>query len=125
MLFSTKLNKNDQEKKLAMNPNPKPPKTYQQFVKRYPQLEKAWEQINEAGREGPLDEKTARLVKLSIAIGALHEGAVHANVRKALAQGITKEEIEQVVALTAGTLGMPSTVAVFTWVRDITGAEDS
>ena len=102
-----------------MNPNPKPPKTYQQFVKRYPQLEKAWEQINEAGREGPLDEKTARLVKLSIAIGALQEGAVHANVRKALAMEITKEEIEQVVALTAGTLGMPSTVAVFTWVRDI------
>ena len=42
-----------------MNPNPQPPKTYQQFVKRYPQLEKAWEQINAAGREGPLDEKTA------------------------------------------------------------------
>ena len=108
-----------QKNKLAMNPNPKPPKTYQQFVKRYPQLEKAWEQINEAGREGPLDEKTVRLVKLSIAIGALQEGAVHANVRKALAMEITKEEIEQVVALTAGTLGMPSTVAVFTWVRDI------
>ena len=114
-----------EKKKLAMNLNPKPPKTYQQFVKRYPQLEKAWEQISEAGREGPLDEKTTRLVKLSIAIGALHEGSVHANVRKALAQGITKEEIEQVVALTAGTLGLPSTVAVFTWVRDITGAEDS
>ena len=102
----------------------KPPKTYLQFVKRYPKLEQAWEKIYEAGREGPLDEKTARLVKLGIAMGALHEGAVHSNVRKALAMGITREEIEQVVALTAGTLGMPSTVAVFTWVQDVAGGEE-
>ncbi|MGK7871796.1 MAG: carboxymuconolactone decarboxylase family protein [Xenococcaceae cyanobacterium] len=107
-----------------MNSTPKPPKTYQQFVKRYPKLEKAWETINEAGREGPLDEKTARLVKLGIAMGAFREGAVHSSVRKALAMGITREEIDQVVALTAGTLGMPSTVAVFTWVQDIAGEED-
>jgi alkylhydroperoxidase/carboxymuconolactone decarboxylase family protein YurZ len=34
--------------------------------------------------------------------------------------GISVEEIEQVVALAAGTLGMPATVAAFTWVRDVT-----
>ena len=27
--------------------------------------------------------------------------------------------IEQVVALAAGTLGLPSTVAVFSWVHDV------
>jgi 4-carboxymuconolactone decarboxylase len=58
------------------------------------------------------------LVKLAIAIGALREGAVHASVRKALAMGITREEIEQVIALAAGTLGLPATVAVFSWVED-------
>ena len=95
---------------------PKAPKAYDAFVKRYPKLRQAWEAIHEAGNEGPLEERTARLVKLAIAIGAMREGAVHSSVRKALALGITKKEIDQVVALAAGTLGLPSTVAVYTWV---------
>ena len=78
----------------------------------------AKEKIGEAGREGPIDAKTIRLIKLAIAIGAMREGAVHSSVRKALAAGIAVEALEQVVALAASTLGMPATVAVFTWVRD-------
>jgi alkylhydroperoxidase/carboxymuconolactone decarboxylase family protein YurZ len=75
--------------------------------------------IAEAGREGPLDARTARLVNLAVALGALREGAVHAGVRKALAQGISREEIEQVIALAAGTLGLPAAVAVYSWVEDV------
>jgi alkylhydroperoxidase/carboxymuconolactone decarboxylase family protein YurZ len=101
-----------------MSSLPKPPKSYVRFVRRYPKLDVAWRAINEAGEEGPIDEKTRRLIKLGIAIGAMREGAVHSNVRKALALGITLEEIEQVIALAAGTLGLPSTVAVFSWVHD-------
>lgn len=104
-----------------MKSAPRPPKTYQEFVKRYPKLSQAWELIAEAGGDGPMDERTTRLVKLGIAIGALREGAVHSNVRKALSMGISVEEIEQVVALSAGTLGLPSTVAAYTWVRDVIG----
>jgi alkylhydroperoxidase/carboxymuconolactone decarboxylase family protein YurZ len=101
-----------------MNPSPTPPQTYQLFLKRYPKIGQAWEMLSEAGKEGPLDEKTARLLKLAIAVGAMREGAVHSNVRKALAMGITRAEIEQVVALAAGTLGLPSAVAVFSWIAD-------
>lgn len=97
---------------------PKPPPAYEAFVERYPKLGQAWENIHEAGKNGPLSEKTARLVKLGIAIGALREGAIHSNVRKALAADITMAEIEQVIALAAGTLGLPSTVAVYTWIAD-------
>jgi 4-carboxymuconolactone decarboxylase len=32
--------------------------------------------------------------------------------------GITREEIEQVIALAAGTVGSPATVAVFSWIKD-------
>jgi alkylhydroperoxidase/carboxymuconolactone decarboxylase family protein YurZ len=96
---------------------PPPPEIYQQFVERYPQLEKAWETLSEAGRKGPLDSKTLRLVKLGVAIGAMREGAIRANVRKAIAMGISQAEIEQIIALSAGTLGMSSTVAVFSWVQ--------
>jgi alkylhydroperoxidase/carboxymuconolactone decarboxylase family protein YurZ len=102
-----------------MKATPKPPKTYQSFVKRYPKIGQAWEALAEAGRDGPLDAKTVRLVKLAVSIGALREGAVHAGVRKARSSGISREEIEQVIALAAGTLGLPATVAVYSWVQEV------
>jgi len=99
---------------------PKPPQTYRDFTARYPDLAKAWELVHKGGdAAGPLDEKTRRLVKLAIAVGAKQEGAVHSSVRKGLAQGITREEMEQVVALAVSTLGFPATVAAFSWVRDV------
>jgi 4-carboxymuconolactone decarboxylase len=104
-----------------MHPEPKPPKTYEAFIERYPKLGQAWELIGAAGKDGPLDERTARLVKLAVSIGALRPGAVHSGVRKALSMGIGREEIEQVIALAAGTLGLPATVAVFSWVQEILG----
>lgn len=106
-----------------MSSEPKPPKAFRTFTKRYPKLAEAWDLIHAEGQEGPLDAKTARLVKLGVAIGALRQGAVHSGARKAVAMGITPEELEQVVALAAGTLGMPSTVAAFCWVQDILEAE--
>jgi alkylhydroperoxidase/carboxymuconolactone decarboxylase family protein YurZ len=102
-----------------MSQVPQPPQLHEEFVGRYPELNQAWQMIAEAGRQGPLDDKTARLVKLGVAMGALREGPVHASVRKALAMGITRDEIEQVVALAAGTLGLPATAAVYSWVRDL------
>lgn len=101
-------------------PLPKPPKTFKDFSARFPKLGEAWELASSAGADGPLDAKTARLIKLGIAIGAMREGSIHSGVRKALASGISKDEIEQVVALAAGTLGFPATVAVWSWVRDVT-----
>jgi 4-carboxymuconolactone decarboxylase len=100
---------------------PKPPQAHEEFVARYPQLRDAWELIHAAGEGGPLDAKSVRLLRLAVAIGALREGAVHSNARKALAEGISAAEIEQVVAIAAGTLGLPATVAVHTWVRDHLG----
>lgn len=101
-----------------MTPLPKPPDTFIEFTQRYPQLAEAWRLTQRAGEVGPLDEKAQRLVKLGIAVGSLREGAVHSAVRKALAAGATTAEIDQVVALAAGTIGFPSAVAVFSWVRD-------
>ncbi len=97
---------------------PKPPRAYEEFVSRYPHLRAAWESINDQGAEGPLDNKTQRLIKLAIAIGAMRQGAVHASARKGLALEITVEELEQVVALSAGTMGLPACVAAFSWVHD-------
>ena len=48
---------------------PEPPERYKQFVERFPHLASAWESIHRAGSEGPLDERTARLVKLGVGHG--------------------------------------------------------
>ncbi len=102
-----------------MSDLPKPPKTHHEFVGAFPEVAQAWEAIGAAGKDGPLDEKTCRLIKLALAMGSQQEGSVHASVRKGLAMGITREELEQVVALAAGTLGFPQTVASYTWIKDL------
>jgi len=94
------------------------PKTYQSFVARYPALGEAWESIRKAEADGPLTERDKRLIKLGVAYGSMREGSVHSCVRKALASGIPREEIEQVVAMSASTIGLPSAVAVFSWTLD-------
>lgn len=97
---------------------PEAPRPYLQFIERYPKLGEAWDLIHDAGAEGPLDERTQRLIKLAVAIGAQRSGAVHASVRKARAMGISDAELEQVVALSASTLGLPSAVAAHGWLND-------
>jgi len=102
-----------------MSDLPKPPETHHRFVETFPELAEAWQIIGAAGKDGPLDERTCRLVKLALAMGAQQEGSVHASVRKGLAMGISREELEQVVVLAAGTLGFPQTVAAYTWIKDL------
>jgi len=98
--------------------SPKPPKTYDDFVARFPALAKAWDAMGAAARDdGTLDDRECRLVKLGIAIGAQHVGAVRAAVRQARAAGVTAEEIEQAAALAASTIGAPAAVAAWSWIR--------
>lgn len=98
--------------------SPPPPKAFQAFSARFPQIGQAWDLLSEAGARGPLDERAQRLIKLAVAIAARSEGATHSAVRKALAAGTGPEELYQVVALAASTLGLPQAVAAFTWIED-------
>ncbi len=95
---------------------PQPPRAYTDFIRRFPQLGEAWDKIREAEAAGPFDAKTRRLLKLAIAAGALREGAVSSAARKARAAGASEAEIGAVIALAASTVGLPSAVAVSTWV---------
>jgi alkylhydroperoxidase/carboxymuconolactone decarboxylase family protein YurZ len=97
----------------------KPPKTYDDFVARFPGVAKAWEAMGKAARSaGPIDDRAGRLVKLGVAIGSQRYGAVQAAVRHARAAGISAEEIEQTAALSASTIGVPGAVAAWSWIRD-------
>jgi 4-carboxymuconolactone decarboxylase len=96
------------------------PSAYEDFIERFPTLEQAWNLMRKAEAEsGPLDERTRRLLKLAIAIGSEAEGATHSAVRKALAVGVTRQELEQVAALAASTMGLPNAVKVYRWVQDV------
>jgi 4-carboxymuconolactone decarboxylase len=96
------------------------PQAHDNFMDEFPDVAAAYHQLGMAVHQaGPLDDKTRRLTKLALAIGARHEGAVHAHTRRALEAGCTRDEIKHVVALAATTLGMPNAVAAFTWVNDI------
>ena len=99
----------------------KPPAVHDEFVRRFPGLGQAWDLAGAEGGKGPLDAKTQRLLKLAVAIGAMREGAVHSGVRKARDAGASVEELEQVVALSASTIGFPAAVAVWTWIREVKG----
>ncbi len=96
----------------------KPPAVHQQFLRRFPGIGGAWDLVNQQGAAGPLDARTQRLAKLAISIGAMREGAVHSAVRKARDAGVPLAEMEQLVALAASTIGFPSSVAVWSWIRE-------
>jgi alkylhydroperoxidase/carboxymuconolactone decarboxylase family protein YurZ len=100
----------------------KAPRTFDEFVRAFPDAGKAWEILGKAGRDGPLDAKQCELVKLGIAIASRSEGAVHSAVRKSRAAGASVAEQRQVLLLCASVIGLPATVAAFTWMRDEGGS---
>ena len=90
------------------------------FAREFPATWEAYEALGKAASEaGPLDARTRRLVKLALAIGAGSEGAVHSHTRQGLAEGLDPKEIKQIAVLAITTLGFPSAMASFSWMRDI------
>ena len=96
-----------------------PPPAYQQFIKRYPDLEQAWALCRKAEKDVFFNDKTLRLLKLAIAVAREAEGATHSAVRKAQLAGVSRQEMEQVVALAASTIGFPAAVKAFRWVTEV------
>lgn len=96
------------------------PKRYTRFFERYPEVGQAYRSLGDAVAEaGPLDEKTRALVKLSIAVGARLEGAVHSHVRKSLEAGASPEEVRHAVLQATTTIGFPAMMAALSWADDV------
>ncbi len=97
------------------------PEIVQRLAKEHPQVWDAFNSVGQAAANaGPLDEKTQRLVKLALAVGAGLEGAVHAHVRRGMAEGLTKDELTHVALLGITTIGWPSAIAGLSWIDDKT-----
>lgn len=96
------------------------PKTYTEFIQKYPDVANAYHALGEAtSKSGPLDGKTAALVKLALAIGARMEGAVHSHARKAREAGASDDEIRHAALLGTTTLGFPTMMAALSWIEDV------
>ena len=96
------------------------PDFLERVINEYPDVWKAYQDFGEAcSGAGPLDEKTARLVKLALAVGAKSEGAVHSHTRRALKQGISPEALRQVALLAVTSIGWSPSMAALSWIQDV------
>lgn len=99
------------------------PGIYTQFTESFPDVAEAHGALARTIRDrNPFDDKTDRLIKLAVAVGAEAEGAVRSNVRKALGAGATLDEIHSVALAAITTYGFPSAVAALGWIEDVTRA---
>jgi len=100
--------------------NRKLPSGAAKIAKDHPEIWAAYEQLGAACAEaGPFDARTIRLVKLAIAVAAESEGAVHSHTRRALDEGLSKDELLQVALLAIPSIGLAKAVAAMTWIADI------
>jgi alkylhydroperoxidase/carboxymuconolactone decarboxylase family protein YurZ len=98
------------------------PEIYTRFRRDYPSVAAAQDSLAQAVSDaGGLDERTVRLVKLGIAIGALAEGSVRSNTRRALDAGASAAEVRQVALCAITTRGFPAAVAALGWIDEVIG----
>ena len=96
------------------------PEHYQKFKKNYPDLFQQYENLGKHAFEtGPLDRKSAQLIKLGFCIASELEGATHAHVRKCRDLDISFDEIRHVAVLAITTLGFPKMMKALSWIDDI------
>lgn len=98
------------------------PDVYVRVRRRFADVAQALDALGSAtAAAGPLDEREQHLVKLGIAVGALAEGAVRSNARKAIDAGATPDEVFHVAILAVSTRGFPAAVAAVTWIEEVLG----
>src|SRR5437879_12431681 len=99
---------------------PKVPGWYKDQKKKYPDVFRAYEDLGDACRKaGPLDGKSAALVKLAIAVGTRHEGAVHSHTRRSIAAGASLDECPAPGLLAATTVRFPPMIAALAGAPDV------
>jgi alkylhydroperoxidase/carboxymuconolactone decarboxylase family protein YurZ len=98
------------------------PGRFQRFEREQPQIAAAYGALGDACQHaGPLAPPARALVKLGVAIGMQHEGAVHSHTRKALEAGLEPAEIRHAALLATTTIGFPRMMAALSWIEDVLG----
>jgi len=96
------------------------PDIYRSFRADFPSVARAHDALSQSvGGSRPIDERTQRLIKLGIAVGAVSDGAVRSAARKAVEAGASRAELEQVALLAVSTRGFPAAIAALGWIAEV------
>jgi 4-carboxymuconolactone decarboxylase len=106
------------------NSNERLPKRYKQFLEKYPEIAKCYNELGDAVHQwGPLDDRSRALVKLAISGSTLQKSAFKSHIRKAIALGISRKEIEHVAFLTLPTMGFSTTMTLLSFIDEQMNSE--
>lgn len=90
------------------------------FMEKHPDV---WEAYQNYGKQvhddGPLDDKTIALLKIVMSSVSEHDYALTTHLRKGLAAGLTREEMEHAIVLTAPSVGFPNMMESLLVLREL------
>ena len=96
-------------------------KIFGEFKKEFPEIHSKQEalgkEIHEKG--GPLDEKSRWLIKIAISGALSHKRALETHIRKALAAGVSEDEIKHALLLLIPTAGFPTFMKSYATLKSI------
>jgi alkylhydroperoxidase/carboxymuconolactone decarboxylase family protein YurZ len=100
------------------------PTRFRDFSSRHPACAGAYEALADASRKAAgYAPRDAELIKLALSIGARLEGAAHSHARRALAAGVSPDELRGVALLALTTCGFPQAMIGLSWVEDVLAAK--
>lgn len=95
------------------------PKLLDDFKAQFPDIWGAYERLKErCDQQGPLDTKTAELIKVSVSAALEHEGGLIAHISQARTAGASPDEIYHAILLVTGLVGIPAVLAAFATAKD-------
>jgi AhpD family alkylhydroperoxidase len=84
------------------------------FQEQFPAIWKAYTELKTAcDQGGPLDRKTAELIRIAISVAMEHEGGLVAHIAQARKAGASDEEINHAIVLATGLSGFPAALKAF------------
>ena len=96
------------------------PEFYERFLENFPEVGRTYNELSDACKtSGPLDERTAELIKIGVSIGGRLRGATRSHTRRALKAGASHEEIRHAVLMATTTIGFPGMMAGLAWVEEV------
>ena len=115
---------NTEPRDLTDLPDVQLPRAAAKIAQEHPELWQAYQRFGElVSSAGPLEARERRLVHLAYALGSKSHGAAHSHARRALAEGLSRADLEHVAILAATTLGWPQAVRALTIVQDVSDGD--
>jgi alkylhydroperoxidase/carboxymuconolactone decarboxylase family protein YurZ len=101
------------------------PDFYERFLDNFPEVGRTYNELSAACKTaGPLNERTAELIKIGVSIGGRLRGATRSHTRRARKAGASQEEIRHAVLMATTTIGFPGMMTGLAWVEEVFQEEE-